>query len=233
MGVGRLFVVSEHLLFGECLAAALSAFDSRFDVKSVHKCDEINVSSSDIPLVIIVDLHSSPGFRPAKTRQLAQNLPNAHIVVIGRPQNEEDVVAYLEAGAADYRLSNADSVEDLCVSLHQVLQRRVTFAPERARALFARLQELSRQQFCQRDLDASHLTCRELQILGLVDKGKSNKQIANELHVSLHTVKNHVHHILEKLNARNRREVVHLAHGRGWLKTSSHSLKEDANRVTD
>ena len=62
------------------------------------------------------------------------------------------------------------------------------------------------------------LTDREMEILKLVDEGKSNKDIAKLLHISLHTVKNHVHRILEKLKVGNRREAVHLAYSNGWLK---------------
>ena len=54
-----------------------------------------------------------------------------------------------------------------------------------------------------------------------LDEGQSNKQIAKRLHISLHTVKNRVHRILEKLKVRNRREAVHLAYNNGWLKVET------------
>lgn len=70
-------------------------------------------------------------------------------------------------------------------------------------------------------IDTLALTDREMEILRLVDEGRSNKQIAKALHISLHTVKNHVHRILEKLQVSNRREAVHLAYTNGWLRVGT------------
>ena len=72
-----------------------------------------------------------------------------------------------------------------------------------------------------KSIDTLILTDREMEILRLLDEGKSNKQIAKLLHISLHTVKNHVHRILEKLQVTNRREAVHLAYSNGWLKVEA------------
>ena len=220
----RVLIISEQNLFGECLALALSEADPNLDVSWGRNCDEIvgliPSQGDQLPTMIVVDLQA-PGFTPSQTSRLAQEYPDFHIVVVGQPESEEEIVAYLEGGAADY-LSTADSINDLRAALRQVLQGRIALSPERGRALFARLQELSRRQMYSGNWNDLSLTRRELQILDLVDKGKSNKQIAKELHLSLHTIKNHVHRILGKLGVANRREAAHLAHSRGWFKSSSH-----------
>jgi len=216
----RVLIVTEHHLFRECLAAALVAADSSFEVSLA---DGLDLAGSKVaeghPDVLIVDLHPLSRLTSAETKQLAQQFPGTPILVVGQPQQEEEIVAYLEAGAADYRISQDESIDSLCDAIHRVLRGEVSHSPERARALFSRLQELARRKANLEDIDTSFLTRRELQILRLVDEGKSNKQIAAELYLSLHTVKNHVHRILEKLNVKNRREAAHLADTQGWLKT--------------
>jgi LuxR family maltose regulon positive regulatory protein len=64
---------------------------------------------------------------------------------------------------------------------------------------------------------ALELTPREVEILALLAEKLSNRQIADRLFLSLHTVKNHVHHILSKMEVRHRREAVEKAYGRRWL----------------
>jgi DNA-binding NarL/FixJ family response regulator len=88
-----------------------------------------------------------------------------------------------------------------------------------ARATIARLEETVKEQASEivalrRPTAHPGLTPRESEILALIDRGLSNKQIARRLHVELPTVKNHVHHILEKLHAHCRGEAAAIAAGR-------------------
>jgi DNA-binding NarL/FixJ family response regulator len=78
--------------------------------------------------------------------------------------------------------------------------------------LFRRVGTLARE----RGLDPiEKLTARELDVLGLIEEGRSNKEIAAELLIELPTVKNHVHRILEKLHVHSRSEAAALAHRQG------------------
>ncbi|MHC4399723.1 MAG: response regulator transcription factor [Planctomycetota bacterium] len=218
LGESRLLIVTEHHLFRECLAAALVAADSSFVVGFADGYESARRQVEAAPPdAIIIDLHPPNGFSTLETRQLAQ-LTSAPILIVGQPKREQDIVAYLEAGAADYRISQNESVDDLRLAIRGALRGELACSAERISALIARLQELARYKSRLEDLDTSSLTRRELQVLRLVDEGRSNKQIAAELHLSLHTVKNHVHRILEKLNVRNRRQAVHYAYSEGWLK---------------
>ena len=226
----RVLVVSAHNLFRECLTSAIAATDSSFLVSSVESPVRVFEVSSQ-PDVIILDSYPPNGISVAHTTEIAQQLPQKRILIIGQLTNEADIVDYLQAGAADYRLSDNESIEELCAAIHRVLRGKVSISPERGSALFARLQELSRQGERLSGHDTTSLSTRELQILCLIEKGRSNKEIATQFHLSLHTVKNHVHHILAKLDVHNRREAVHLAQMRGWIKTGS-SLTT-SSRLTD
>ena len=86
-----------------------------------------------------------------------------------------------------------------------------------AHALFAHLSELAREPWNGEAVEPVPLTARELEILYHISKGWSNHQIANHLYISLHTVKNHVHNILKKLQVQRRLEAVEYANQRHWL----------------
>ena len=84
--------------------------------------------------------------------------------------------------------------------------------------MFARLAELSRERKRSERVEALELTPREMEILQLIAEGMSNRSIAEQLSLSVFTVKNHVHHILEKLHVQDRREAVEHAYARHWLR---------------
>jgi DNA-binding NarL/FixJ family response regulator len=65
-------------------------------------------------------------------------------------------------------------------------------------------------------IEAVRLTARERQVVDLLGDGLSNKEIANRLHIAVHTVKSHVHNVLEKLSLRSRLEVAAFTHATGW-----------------
>jgi DNA-binding NarL/FixJ family response regulator len=67
-------------------------------------------------------------------------------------------------------------------------------------------------------LDAVRLTSRELQVIDLLGEGLSNKEIAGRLHIAVHTVKSHVHNVLEKLALHSRLEVAAFSHASGGSK---------------
>jgi DNA-binding CsgD family transcriptional regulator len=88
--------------------------------------------------------------------------------------------------------------------------------------MFATFGELAKQNRWLQHFRATGLTLRELEILRLIaDNRLSNKQIARQLSISMYTVKNHVHNILEKLDAQDRHDAVEIARQRHLLKVVS------------
>jgi len=221
----RLLLVSHQHLFRECLVNGLLSRIPMLEIETAEtssqgfaRCD------ADEFVLAIFDADPPDPFSPALTRKFKEKHRATHIVIVGRFRDEEAVIGYLEAGACDFRISDTESLDDFSTAVDNILQGRINHDPDRTRALFARLQRLSTEVSRMRTIDTSVLTDREMEILRLVDEGQSNKQIAKGLHISLHTVKNHVHHILQKTQeatgrpVRNRREAVHVAYNNGWLK---------------
>ena len=115
------------------------------------------------------------------------------------------MVPLVEAGAAGYLTRDA-SLRDLFAALSSAVRDEVLCSPRIVASLARRLARLA-EQHATRPTPAS-LTAREAEVVGLLDAGLSNKEIATRLCIELPTVKNHVHHILEKLHVNRRGEAA-------------------------
>ncbi|HUG70845.1 MAG TPA: response regulator transcription factor [Pirellulaceae bacterium] len=219
---GQVLFVTNHHLFRECLANGLTA---RNPTLAIDTADTIRrgyeLCDSQTYTLAVFDADPPDPFTPAMTREFKQKHHGTEVIVVGRCRNEDEAIAFLEAGASDFRVTDSESLDEFCEAIQSTLRGEVTHRPERTRALFARLRKLSAEVSRINAIDTMVLTDREMEILQLLDEGQSNKQVAQALHISLHTVKNHVHRILEKLQVSNRREAVHLAYNNGWLKVEA------------
>jgi DNA-binding NarL/FixJ family response regulator len=137
-------------------------------------------------------------------RTLTVSAPAIKVVALALPERPTDVLACVEAGASGYVTEQA-SLADLAATVEGVARDEVRCSPRITASLFHRVAALAAAH---RASPASpNLTARELEILTLVDEGMSNKQIARRLCIEVATVKNHVHHILEKLQVHRRGEA--------------------------
>jgi NarL family two-component system response regulator LiaR len=213
-----LLVTSQSLL-RECLKTSIRARSPGVVIETAENVQQARAVCQRVAdLLVVLDVDGLTTFSPAETSRFVQQFPRAVVLIVGRCHHEDDAIAYLEAGAVDFRVADSESLDEFCDAIERAIQGDVRHGPERTRAVFSRLRQLSAEVSRINLMDSLVLTDREMEILRLVDEGRSNKQIAKALHISLHTVKNHVHRILEKLQVSNRREAVHLAYHNGWLK---------------
>src|SRR4051794_27145054 len=145
---------------------------------------------------------SLPGAVPA-AREIAARRGSARVVGIAVGDEEDEVVACAEAGVAGY-VSRDDSLDDLLAAVRGAVRGEVRCPPAIAATLMRSVASTARRARAARPVAAaaaapSRLTRRESEIVGLIGEGLSNKQIAGRLCIELPTVKNHVHHILDKL----------------------------------
>ena len=97
----------------------------------------------------------------------------------------------------------------------------VVCSEKATRFMFGRLARLSNKNSRLRQLKSVPLTVRELEILALVSVGYTNEQVGDQLCISVHTVKNHVHKILMKLEVDTRLQAVHLAYEQNWIQVNT------------
>jgi two-component system nitrate/nitrite response regulator NarL len=174
-----------------CVLASVETADAAIDQASALRP----------PDVVLVDL--PPAARNHAIATLAIANSRVRIVAIGVSETESDVVALAEAGATGYVHADG-SISDLTEALDRASRGQAVCSPEVTAALMRRLSERVHPL----PAGASTFTARECQVAALLMRGMSNKEIAAQLHIEVATVKNHVHHILGKLHARRRGEVV-------------------------
>jgi two-component system, NarL family, nitrate/nitrite response regulator NarL len=141
---------------------------------------------------------------------LLQGCPQVRVVALGVEEDPDTVLALIEAGVVGYVPRNA-TVEDLLNALEAAGRGEVVCSPRIAGSLVRRVAALANER--PPDTPADVLTEREWEILGLIEQGYSNKQIARTLGVKIPTVKNHVHNILDKLKVPGRGAAAALARG--------------------
>jgi len=164
------------------------------------------------PDVVLADIGSPQMLE--RMRQVSALFPRARIIAFGVDDNEADVLACVEAGAAGF-LVRESGPADLRLAIDSVIRDELICSPRVAAALLRRAARVAAHTGLSSTVRASasdstptptptRLTARERQVLALVDRGMSNKEIGAALHISVATVKHHVHNILEKLQVRRR-----------------------------
>ncbi|MGH8931650.1 MAG: LuxR C-terminal-related transcriptional regulator [Egibacteraceae bacterium] len=141
-------------------------------------------------------------------RTITGNVSSPPVIALGVPEVEEHVLACAEAGAAGY-LPKRGSFADLLRVMKSVARGEAVLPPRIAATLLRRVATLAAQG--QPDPNHARLTPREREVLALIEKGWSNKDIARHLSIEVRTVKNHVHNIFDKLRVRSRGEAAAVA----------------------
>lgn len=152
-----------------------------------------------LPRVAILDVGLDAGRTCALRLRAA--LPEVRLIALAIDDTDESVVAWAEAGVAGF-VTPDTSLEELMGVVECVAEGGTQCSPSATAALLRRLAELANHRAS--GPRTFQLTPREREVVALIDRGLSNKQIASELHIELATVKNHVHSVLEKLQVDRR-----------------------------
>jgi DNA-binding NarL/FixJ family response regulator len=165
--------------------------------------------------MILVDSSIGQTAALAWTRFWCCQRPPAAVIMLELTEDYERILACIEAGAHSYTLRGAGPAE-VANAMMLVSQGQAQCSPDITAYLFRRLSRLRAQN------ETSYstlmpLTSREQEVLQLVARGYSNKDIAAQLCITLRTTKQHVHNILHKLELKHRYEAAQLARERGWI----------------
>ncbi len=216
----RVLVVDDHTLFRRGLIALLAG-DARFqvvaeagDANEAHQC-----AATTQPDVILLDNHM-PGVRGidalAGFKAVA---PAARVLMLTVSEDERDLAAGLRGGARGYLLKTMDS-EMLVSAIQRTMAGESVVSPEMTSKLVSAFQAGQGAAAAPApapaiDADPIHsLSPREREILSLIAKGASNKEVARDLSIAEATVKIHVQHILRKLNLSSRVQAAVYLTGR-------------------
>jgi two-component system NarL family response regulator len=201
----RLLLADDHPPLRAGLAAIFQAQpDFQIVAEAGSGAEAVALAAREKPDVCILDLRMPGGDGVEATRRLVAQDPGARVLILTTYDLEEDIFRALEAGARGYLLKDATS-EELLAAVRLIHKGERHLPP----AIAARLAER---------LIRTALTPREMDVLRLVARGRSNKEIATAMFVTEETVKTHVKALFLKLGVHDRAEAVTVAAQRGLLR---------------
>lgn len=213
-----------HLIYGiQILADAFRdrfALRSELDLHGISTYDEFLADEIDTAAIdaLLIDGSADPEAAIDVVIYASQRLSGIEIVLLG-VETPGQIVQFLEAGATGC-VPRAANFQKLLDTIQALLRDEAVCCPTLAASVIQRLAELSREvdrRPREPVLEQVQLTSRESEVLQLVAGGYQNKEIARQLGISLPTVKNHVHKIIGKLDASDRREAIRSAYQNGLL----------------
>lgn len=195
----RVVVIADVRLYRDGLAAALGSHEPVVVVGQAGTCaDARAIVAATAPDVVIVDVAVRDALE--LIRDLRRDSPQSEVIAFAVDEVTSSIVECAEAGAAGYVTAEA-SLEELVGAVLRAVHGELLCSPRIAGQLFRRLADVRAPAAVSM---APLLTARERQVLDLVRQGLSNKEIAQTLNIAESTVKNHVHHLLAKLNVPSR-----------------------------
>lgn len=200
----RVFLVDDHTLFRAGVKAELSDLaDERLAVVGeAGSVDEAVVRiTADPPDVVLLDVHMPDGGGRAVLQQLHGALPDVVFLALSVSDAAEDVIAVIRAGARGY-VTKTISVVELADAIVRVASGDAVFSPRLAGFVLDAFSE--RMDEPARDPELDLLSPREREVLTLLARGYTYKEIAADLFISIKTVETHVSAVLRKTQMSNR-----------------------------
>ncbi len=204
----RILVVAPTRIYREGLAEILRRRPTFAVVGTTStRSESIRRVAETDPNVILMDFSMPASL--SVMRQLLAEHPQVNAIMVGVPDVEEQVIACAEAGAG--HVTYETSIPQLIDAIVCAARGELLCTPKVARELLRRVSTTSTNTLKRAEI----LTGRECEVSEPLALGRSNKQIARQLNISVSTVKIHVSHILNKLHAHNRTEAATLINERG------------------
>ena len=175
--------------------------------EAVNGEEAVDLAGRLNPDVVLMDLRMPGTDGVAATARIRKENPGARVLVLTTSDSGADILRAVEAGATGYVLKDAPR-EELYGAIEAAAEGKPLLAPDVAAHLVERVRWPSEEG----------LSGRELEVLGLVARGKGNKEIARTLWISEATVKSHLLHVYDKLGAADRASAVAAAMQRGILR---------------
>jgi DNA-binding NarL/FixJ family response regulator len=204
----RVLIVDDQALFRRGLFVVLGSEELIEVVAEAENGREAVARTEELsPDVVLMDVRMPGGGGIEATARIRELRPATKILMLTVSDEEDDLYESLKAGANGYLLKEI-SVEEVAEAIRAVVRGQSLISPSMASKLINEFNTLARRAAQQEQFATPVLTSRELEVLNLVAKGMSNKDVAAGLFISENTVKNHVRNILEKLHLHSRMEAV-------------------------
>jgi two-component system response regulator NreC len=210
----RVLIADDHAIVRAGLRALLR---SEADLELVGEAaggeDALHLAESLRPDILVLDLSMPDMDGIQVTKRIQANLPRVRVLILTVHDDEALVREAIRAGAAGYILKQAAEAE-LISAIRTIQKGDVYVPPKMLRTLLTEPQKASASSLKPEDL----LTPRELDVLNRIVQGYTNRQVADELKLSVRTVEGYRANLTEKLGLHNRADLVRYAREHGLLK---------------
>jgi DNA-binding NarL/FixJ family response regulator len=209
----RILLIEDNRLLREGLTAMIKKQADMNVVETVGNGENIlAIIEKYKPDVLLLDL----GLRSRSSLNLVKlvkkNFSTPKIIVMDLIPLQADVLEFVQAGVSGFLLKDA-TVNEFLKTIRSVVKGLQVLPPNLTGSLFSQIIENAVSGSQPSDIiDSVRMTKREKQVIELISEGHTNKEIAQELHLSTYTVKSHVHNILEKLALSTRVQIAKYLH---------------------
>jgi DNA-binding NarL/FixJ family response regulator len=207
-------VVDDHPMWREGVARDLSEAGFQVVATASTGTEAVTRARAVLPRVVVLDLQIPAPTGVEVTATLVQADPTVRVLILSASGEQADVLEAVKAGATGYLVKSASRAE-LLAAVRRVAAGDTVFTPGLAGLVLGEYRRLSDSPPAVVGGDAPQLTERETEVLRLVAKGLSYKQVADRLFISHRTVQNHVQNTLRKLQLHNRVQLVRYAIDQG------------------
>jgi two-component system response regulator NreC len=212
----RVLIVDDHAILRQALCRLLEQEQEVEVVGDVANGREALASAEKLmPDVILMDM-VMPGLNGLEaTRQIRKRFPKTRVLILTGYMEDEQIISALRAGASGYVVKRSDT-EELLLGIQAVHRGNTYFS-----AAISDGDAVNQYMWQAKKEDGKAgydlLTSREREVLQLIAEGYSNQRIAQELYISVKTVEAHKAHIMSKLHARNRTDLIRYALRKGLV----------------
>jgi DNA-binding NarL/FixJ family response regulator len=204
----RVFLLAGNRLLREALSRMLKRRSDFLVVgEASHSADANDLIVHSDCDVLVTDPVSTPQLNFEFLNDLRRSLPGIKVVMIGMDENESSFLRAVRAGVAGYLLKDASAM-DVLTAIRAVAQEEAVCPPKLCMRLFNVISRDINFAFSERLRTHVGLTRRERELVPLIARGLTNKEIASRLNLAEPTVKNHVHRMLGKIGVSDRASIV-------------------------
>jgi DNA-binding NarL/FixJ family response regulator len=206
----RVLIVEDQAMFAEALSRLI---DQEADLQSVGTVSSVRAALEsvrrDVPDVVLMDYALPDGDGVAAAREIRRSSPDTEVIMLTGFAEPSVLVAAIEAGCCGFITKN-QAAREVVHGVRRAHEGEAVIEPGMLAGLLPRLHRCG---FAPR----SQLTRRELEVLRLLARGTSNREIAEQMVLSVNTIRCHVHNLMMKLGAHSKLEAVSKAIRQGII----------------
>jgi two-component system NarL family response regulator len=208
----RILVIEDNRVLRDGITTMLNEQADMHVVATIGSGNNVLLKASRTkPHVILLDVGMKDFKESSVVESVRKNMPEAKVIGMGLNPLQSDIVEFVEAGASGFILKDA-TVKEFLGTIRSVAQGVKVLPPSLTGSLFSHVVELALKKGKGILPNAVRMTKREREIIVLIADGLSNKEIAHQLNIATHTVKSHVHNIMEKLALHTRLQIAKYIH---------------------